>query len=99
MSARDRDRDPTEAESRFLDALRRWEFVRGEAKAMAEAVRRILDHRGLSISASQRRRINDCDDVDKLTRWLDQALSARSVAEAGAEQSSRQRARTTHESQ
>lgn len=54
----------------------------GEAKGEAKALLRILSSRNLPLADDQRRRIEQCQDVQQLERWIERALSARSAAEA-----------------
>jgi hypothetical protein len=51
----------------------------GEAKGKALALIKILLQRGLTLTASQRRRIVACTDLAMLERWLDRSLSTSSV--------------------
>jgi hypothetical protein len=53
----------------------------GKVEGKAEALLVILQQRKLEISDEQRRQIAACPDVATLDRWLDRALSARSVDE------------------
>jgi hypothetical protein len=46
------------------------------------AVRRVLARRSLAPGPAEEARIDDCTDVATLELWLDQALAARSIAEA-----------------
>jgi hypothetical protein len=42
----------------------------------------VLALRGLPLGPEQEEQINTCTDLAKLHRWLDQAISAESTAEA-----------------
>lgn len=53
----------------------------GEAKGEAKALLRVLMARSLPLADDQRRRIEQCQDVQQLERWIERALSARSAAE------------------
>jgi hypothetical protein len=53
----------------------------GEAKGRAEAVRMILQQRGLVMTDEQQRQVLSCTDVTTLDRWLARALSVASVDE------------------
>ena len=56
-----------------------------EEGRLAEArssLRHVLALRQLALSAEQERRIDACDDLDTLRRWLDQAVVVASAAEA-----------------
>jgi ClpP class serine protease len=50
-----------------------------EARAM---VRRVLARRGLALAPEDEARIDACEDATTLERWLDQAVTAMTVAEA-----------------
>jgi hypothetical protein len=61
---------------RELDAKRRAEAeARGEAKALL----RVLELRGLSVSAKQRERVLACTDPATLDEWLARAVTAEST--------------------
>lgn len=53
----------------------------GEAKGEAKALLRILTSRNLPLADEQRRRIEQCQEVQQLERWIERALSACSAAE------------------
>ena len=53
----------------------------GRRATQAELLLRVLEHRGLSPSAAQRRRINRCTDDALLRRWLARSLSAPTIQE------------------
>lgn len=46
------------------------------------ALRRVLARRKLALSADEEARIDACTDVATLSRWLDQAIDAKSAPEA-----------------
>jgi len=46
------------------------------------AVRRVLDHRKLTLSAEDEARLGACTDLGMLDRWLEQAVDAPSAADA-----------------
>ena len=56
-------------------------ITEGEAKGEAKALLRILASRSLTVSDEQRRRIEQCTDTAQLERWIERALSARSVTD------------------
>jgi len=64
-------------------------FSEGEEKGKAEgrlegearALLRVLEHRGLSVSAEQRERVLACSDLTTLEAWLDRAVTAASTEE------------------
>lgn len=47
-----------------------------------EVLRRLLARAGLRLDADDARRIDECDDLATLDRWIDQAIGATSVAAA-----------------
>ena len=55
--------------------------ARGEAKGMAESILKILEARGVAISAAQQEEIQGCADLDRLDRWLRRAALASSADE------------------
>ena len=59
--------------------------ARGEARGRAESVLKVLEARGLAVSAAQRQEILDCRDLARLDRWLARAVRASSVAEVTSE--------------
>ena len=50
--------------------------AKGEAKGEAGSILRILDKRGIALTAEQRERILGCTDFETLNRWLDASLDA-----------------------
>jgi uncharacterized ferritin-like protein (DUF455 family) len=55
------------------------------AGALAEArraVSRVLSRRGLAVTAEQQAKLDTCEDLATLERWLDQAITAASADEA-----------------
>jgi hypothetical protein len=72
-----------------LEALpeKREEFIEkgvemGALQEARDALRSVLDARGLALGASEAARIDACDVHDTLKRWLRQAIVAASAAEA-----------------
>jgi flagellar biosynthesis/type III secretory pathway protein FliH len=55
---------------------------KGQLTGARKALRRVLARRGLIPNPAAEERIEDCLDLTTLERWLDQAITARSVAEA-----------------
>ena len=53
----------------------------GQAAARAVTVLEVLDARGLPITDEQRRRIQECKDIDTLARWLRRAVTVASTEE------------------
>jgi Uma2 family endonuclease len=75
--------------SGFLDALpeRREELVeqgieKGTLREARKNLRRVLKARGLALAVEDEARIDACDVLDTIERWLDQAVVATSAAEA-----------------
>jgi hypothetical protein len=56
-------------------------LAEGLARGRAEAVLRLLAVRGLSVDEQARTRILSCKDLDLLDRWLEQTVSATSLAD------------------
>ena len=61
-----------------LDDLYR---VEGKAEGLAVAILKILESRGVAVSAAQREEISRCHDLDRLDRWLSRATLASSADE------------------
>jgi hypothetical protein len=53
----------------------------GKAEGNAEAVLRVVDKRGIALTAEQRERILGCADLEILNRWFDASLDATSADE------------------
>lgn len=53
----------------------------GLAEGRGEAVLRVLDKRGVAISAEQRACVEACTDLDQLDLWLDRAVTAADASE------------------
>jgi hypothetical protein len=70
---------------RFFSETQRRSFAEGEAKGEARgearAVLRVLECRGIAISAEQRERVLACSDLTVLEGWLDRAVMATSIGE------------------
>jgi len=56
-------------------------LAEGRAEASAEAVLKVLAARGIAVSEAQRQEILGCQDLDRLDRWLRQAVLASSADE------------------
>jgi len=54
----------------------------GRLEEARAALRRVLARRELALSPRQQKRINDCTDLARLERWHDQAVTAKSTADA-----------------
>jgi len=61
-------------------ALRRMK-VAAEAQGIAKSILRVLERRGVAVSADQRQEILSCTDLDRLNHWLDQAALAATADE------------------
>ncbi|MBK9260397.1 MAG: hypothetical protein IPM54_11245 [Polyangiaceae bacterium] len=78
-------------------AYERWEqktLKKGKAEGKAEAIVTVLEGRGVSMTATQRKEILECKDTRKLDAWLRKALTASDVDELLTSPASRKR-RTT----
>ncbi|MEZ4453350.1 MAG: hypothetical protein R3B09_28055 [Nannocystaceae bacterium] len=64
----------------YSDFARKY-FAEGEAKGVAGALITLLEQRGFAVGEADRRRIRECDDLDRLQAWLGRVLTARSLAE------------------
>ena len=56
-------------------------LAEGRRTTQAELLLRVLEHRGLSPSPVQRRRITRCTDDTLLRRWFDRSLTAGTMKE------------------
>ncbi|TVL94209.1 hypothetical protein [Streptomyces sp. SAJ15] len=54
-------------------------WAKGRKEERAQAIQRVLDHRGILTTPEQRRTIADCPDLERLGRWLDRALTVSTV--------------------
>jgi hypothetical protein len=50
--------------------------VAAEAQGIAKSILKVLERRGIAVSADQRQEILSCIDLDRLSHWLDQAVLA-----------------------
>lgn len=71
---------------RALMAIRNWPFVsqqrlEGQAKGLAEAIFKILEHRGIDVDDDSRARIESCVDADVLGAWLDRSFTVTAAAD------------------
>jgi hypothetical protein len=53
----------------------------GKAEGTAEHILRILDVRGIALTAEQREQVTASTDPTQLDRWFDRAITATSAAE------------------
>jgi predicted transposase/invertase (TIGR01784 family) len=69
-----------------LSLARKEGRAEGRAEGLQEglraSIRKVLEKRGLAVSAQQEARLEGCADTGTLERWFDQALTAASVTEA-----------------
>ncbi|HET9170172.1 MAG TPA: hypothetical protein VFN97_12080 [Actinospica sp.] len=57
----------------------RWareNIAKGEVIGVVESILRILDHRGVELSAAAREHVSACEDIDLAKTWLDESLTA-----------------------
>jgi hypothetical protein len=59
--------------------------ARGEARGRTEAILKVLEARGIAVSAAERDEILRCHDLDRLDRWLRRAVLASSAGEITSE--------------
>jgi predicted transposase YdaD len=48
----------------------------GRAQGRVRSILQVLDRRGVAVDGDSRERIESCTDADKLSTWLDRALTA-----------------------
>jgi hypothetical protein len=65
----------------FIDGLIEEGMALGMAEGEADAILRVLEARGLEVTAAQRKRIIDCTDLKMLQDWITRAVSAVKVAD------------------
>ena len=56
-------------------------MARGAIKVKAEDVLKIIDARGIDVTAGQREQISSCTDIAQLDEWFDSALAADTAAD------------------
>ncbi|HEY4564460.1 MAG TPA: hypothetical protein VIJ36_15865, partial [Thermoanaerobaculia bacterium] len=59
--------------------------AREEIKGRVEAILDVLEERGIPVNEAQRQEILDCQDLDRLRRWLRRAAVASSAREVTSE--------------
>ena len=64
----------------FIDGLIEEGLTRGKVEGEADAILRVLDARGLTVTAAQRTRILGCTDLQQLQEWITRAATATTVA-------------------
>ncbi|XXY52229.1 Rpn family recombination-promoting nuclease/putative transposase [Sorangium sp. So ce269] len=65
-----------------LSLARREGQEEGRGDGLRTAIRRVLSRRGVALDAGEDARLAACADLGTLERWLDQALTAATAAEA-----------------
>ena len=68
-------------QSKLLADRRAEGKVEGKVEGEADALLTVIEARGLPITASQRRQIEDCKDLNRLKFWLKRVATAPSVAD------------------
>ena len=58
-----------------------WLEYRREARGVARSILHVLATRGLVATAEQRALIEQCTDLPRMDRWLERAITARSIDE------------------
>ena len=56
-------------------------YAEAYARGAAKSVLRVVDKRGVGLTAEQREHVLGCTDLETLTRWLDAAIDAKSADE------------------
>jgi hypothetical protein len=80
--------DAAEADNAVVEALAAKgnpEIRRREATAVAESILKVLEARGIAVSADEQQEILRCHDRDRLDRWLRRAVLASSAGEVTSE--------------
>lgn len=54
-------------------------FGKGQVEDRRDSILEVLEERGLEVTAPQRKRINDCADLDQLKKWHKAAVTAAST--------------------
>jgi len=55
--------------------------IAGRVAGEADAILRVLDARGLKVTAAQRERIDGCTDLKQLQEWITRAVTVAKVAD------------------
>jgi hypothetical protein len=71
----------SEYEKTFIERIHDEGIAEGEARGKAEAVLKLLDARGLSLSQEQRQQVTSCTDTAQLDLWFERAITVTTVAE------------------
>jgi hypothetical protein len=69
----------------FKPTLMDRTYDEGAAQARAADLLKVLELRGFLPSASQRKAVESCSNLDQANRWFDRALTATSVGEVFAD--------------
>ena len=64
-----------------LTVARQEGIAEGQAVGMRDSLRRILELRGIPLTADEQHRLSRCADVEVLDRWLQKALTASTAAQ------------------
>lgn len=70
-----------EWKSDFIEGFVQEGMEQGAVKAKAEVVLKIIDARGIDMTAEQREQVSSCTDIAQLDEWLDSALAAATAAD------------------
>jgi predicted transposase YdaD len=75
----------SEYEKTFVERIHDEGIAEGEARGIAEgkaeAVLRLLDVRGVTLTREQRDQVTSCTDAAQLDRWFDRAIIASTAIE------------------
>ena len=71
----------TPYEKTFIEQIHDEGMAQGEVRGEVKALLRILDARGIVLTAEQRAQVTGCTDSAQLERWLDRVATATSAAE------------------
>lgn len=75
----------TEYEKTFIEQIHDEGEAKGKAEGKAEAVLRILDVRGVALTAAERQQVTASTDPAQLDRWFDRAITATTATEVFAD--------------
>lgn len=62
------------------DIARKW-FTEGKTEGKAEMLLKLVELKGIALTADERERMLGCEDVDQLDAWAARVLVARTAAE------------------
>jgi hypothetical protein len=69
-----------EWKSDFIEGFVQQGLEKGKVKAKSEDVLKIIDARGIDVTAEQREPVSTCTDISQLDEWFDSALTAETAA-------------------